>query len=274
MLIHNQESNLSPPDPNANRAEAVTSTTDANANAPVIPSALSPEAKLKLEVIESLLAAENKQIYAERLKEAAVKLDKSDRTIRRLVKKWEQDGLVGLTETKRTDKGTHRVDEDWQEFILKTYKEGNKGSKRMTRKQVFVRVEARADELNVKTPSHMTVYRILQPIIDRQEKAKSIRSPGWRGERLSVKTRDGLDLMIEHSNQVWQCDHTRADVLLVDSEGKLLGRPWLTTVIDSYSRCIVGINLGYDAPSSQVVSLALRHAILPKQYGVEYGLHE
>jgi transposase InsO family protein len=141
-------------------------------------------------------------------------------------------------------------------------------------KQVFIRVEARADELNVKTPSHMTVYRILQPIIDRQEKAKSIRSPGWQGERLSVKTRDGLDLTIEHSNQVWQCDHTPADVLLVDSEGKLLGRPWLTTVIDSYSRCIVGINLGFDAPSSQVVSLALHHAILPKQYVVEYGLQE
>jgi putative transposase len=261
-------------DSTSNSSSPIPSTTDADANAPVIPSALSPEAQLKLDVIESLLAAENKQVYAERLKQAAVKLDKSERTIRRLVKKWEQDGLVGLTETKRTDKGTYRVDEDWQEFILKTYKEGNKGSKRMTRQQVFIRVKARADELNVKTPSHMTVYRILQPIIDRQEKAKSIRSPGWRGERLSVKTRDGMDLTIEHSNQVWQCDHTRADVMLVDSEGKLLGRPWLTTVIDSYSRCIVGINLGYDAPSSQVVSLALRHAILPKQYGVEYGLHE
>ncbi|WP_157259816.1 hypothetical protein [Chamaesiphon minutus] len=33
------------------------------------------------------------------------------------------------------------------------------------RKQVFNRVEARADELNVKPPSHMTVYRILQLII-------------------------------------------------------------------------------------------------------------
>jgi len=31
--------------------------------------------------------------------------------------------------------------------------------------------------------------------------------------------------------------------------------------------------LGYDAPSSQVVALALRHAILPKQYGSEYKLH-
>jgi putative transposase len=61
--------------------------------------------------------------------------------------------------------------------------------------------------------------------------------------RLSVKTRDGPDLTIEHSNQVWQCDHTLADVLLVDLEGKLFGRPWLTAVTDSYSRCIVGINV-------------------------------
>jgi putative transposase len=81
MLIHNNDSNLSPPD-------RIESTTDTDAKAPVIPSALSPEAQLKLEVIESLLAAENKQVYAAKLKDAAVKLDKSERTIRRLVKKW------------------------------------------------------------------------------------------------------------------------------------------------------------------------------------------
>ncbi|MCC5643706.1 Mu transposase C-terminal domain-containing protein [Nostoc sp. CHAB 5824] len=144
----------------------------------------------------------------------------------------------------------------------------------MTRQQVAVRVRARADELGVKPPSHMTVYRILQPLIEKQEKAKSVRSPGWRGSRLAMKTRDGKDLSVDYSNHVWQCDHTRVDALLVDQHGKILGRPWLTTVVDSYSRCIIGINLGYDAPSSQVVALALRHAILPKQYGSEYGLHQ
>jgi len=79
---------------------------------------------------------------------------------------------------------------------------------------------------------------------------------------------------VKYSNHIWQCDHTRADILLVDQHGELLARPWLTTVIDTYSRCIIGINLGFDAPSSQVVALALRHAILPKKYGAEYGLHE
>ncbi|MEH1907696.1 Mu transposase C-terminal domain-containing protein [Nostoc sp.] len=244
------------------------------AEANVIVSKLSDEALVKMEVIQSLLKNSDRTTYTQKLKEAAEKLGKSVRTVRRLVDKWEQEGLAGLAQDQRVDKGKHRVDEDWQEFVLKTYKEGNKGSKRMTRQQVFIRVKARADELGVKPPSHMTVYRILQPLIDKIEQAKSIRSPGWRGSRLSVKTRDGKDLQIEHSNQVWQCDHTLVDVLLVDQHGKILSRPWLTTVIDSYSRCIMGINLGYDAPSSQVVALALRHAILPKQYGSEYALHE
>jgi putative transposase len=253
--------------------------TPANSNsnlteANVIVSELSDEAKLKMEVIQSLLEAGDRTTYAQRLKEAAEKLGKSVRTVRRLIDKWEKEGLIGLTQTERNDKGKHRVDENWQEFILKTYKEGNKGSKRMTRQQVAVRVKARADELGVKPPSHMTVYRVLKPLIDKEEKAKSIRSPGWRGSRLSVKTRDGKDLQVEYSNQVWQCDHTRVDVLLVDQHGEILGRPWVTTVIDSYSRCIIGINLGYDAPSSQIVALALRHGILPKNYGSEYGLHE
>jgi len=36
----------------------------------------------------------------------------------------------------------------------------------------------------------------------------------------------------------------------------------------------MGINLGFDAPSSQVVALALRHAIMPKHYSHEYQLYE
>ncbi|MBD2346481.1 Mu transposase C-terminal domain-containing protein [Anabaena subtropica] len=254
-----------------------TSITDSSSSiteANVIVSELTDEAKLKMEVIQSLLEAGDRKTYAQKLQQAAVKLGKSVRTVRRLIDKWEQEGLAGLTQPQRADKGKHRVNENWQEFILKTYKEGNKGSKRMTRQQVAVRVRARADELGVKPPSHMTVYRILQPLIEKQEKAKSVRSPGWRGSRLAMKTRDGKDLSVDYSNHVWQCDHTRVDALLVDQHGKILGRPWLTTVVDSYSRCIIGINLGYDAPSSQVVALALRHAILPKQYGSEYGLHQ
>lgn len=206
-------------------AAAKVSTSNVSNNldeANVIVSELSDDALLKMEVIQSLLEDSDRTTYTQRLLDAAAKLGKSVRTVRRLIDKWEKEGLVGLTQTERNDKGKHRVDENWQEFVLKTYKEGNKGSKRMTRQQVFIRAKARADEMGIKPPSHMTVYRILQPLIDKIEQAKSIRSPGWRGSRLSVKTRDGKDLQVEHSNQVWQCDHTRADILLVDQHGKIL----------------------------------------------------
>ncbi len=54
------------------------------------------------------------------------------RTLPRLVKKWEEQGLAALETTKRADKGKHRIDAQWQKFIINTYKEGNKGSKRIT----------------------------------------------------------------------------------------------------------------------------------------------
>jgi len=240
----------------------------------LIVTELSEEAQLKLEVIQTLLEPCDRTTYGQKLKEAADTLGVTVRTVQRLVKKWEEDGLVGFIQTGRADKGKHRIGEFWENFIIKTYKEGNKGSKRMTPKQVALRVQAKARELgDSKPPNYRTVLRVLAPILEQKEKTKSIRSPGWRGTTLSVKTREGQDLSVDYSNHVWQCDHTRVDVLLVDQHGELLSRPWLTTVIDTYSRCIMGINLGFDAPSSVVVALALRHAILPKKYGAEYKLH-
>jgi putative transposase len=69
-------------------------------------------------------------------------------------------------------------------------------------------------------------------------------------------------------------DHTLADVMVVDQAGALLGRPWLSIVVDTYSRCIMGMQLGFDPPSAQLVCLALRHGILPKQYPATYELQQ
>ena len=239
-----------------------------------IIAALSANAKFRLEVLQTLVVPGNRTTYGERLREAAQKLGKSIRTVQRMVKDWERNGLSALEGGARADKGQPRIEQEWQDFIIKTYQSGTKDSKRITPAQVAVRVKVRAQQLGVeKYPSHMTVYRILEPLIAKKEQQNNKRSIGWRGSRLSLSTRAGQDLAVEYSNHVWQCDHTRADVLLVDQHGEMLGRPWLTTVIDTYSRCIVGINLGFDAPSSQLVALALRHAMLPKRYGSEYGLN-
>lgn len=235
---------------------------------------LSEDMKLRMEIVEDLMEKCDRKTYSKKLKKAAKKLGKSVRTVQRLLKRWEDEGISGLQSTERNDKGQHRISQYWQDFIVNTFKEGNKGSRKMSRKQVAVRVKIKAKDLGEKKyPNYRTVYRVLQPIINAQESKPKIRSVGWRGSSLSVKTRNGEYLNVEYSNHVWQCDHTKVDILLVDKFGDLVDRPWLTTVIDTYSRCIVGIRLGFDAPSSQVTALALRHAISPKNYSPDYALN-
>ena len=97
----------------------------------VIVSELSGEARVKLEVIQSLIEPCDRTTYGERLREGAKKLGVSVRSVQRLFKKYQEEGLAALTSTTRGDKGKHRISEFWQDSIIKTYKEGNKGSKRM-----------------------------------------------------------------------------------------------------------------------------------------------
>lgn len=234
---------------------------------------LTSQVKQRMDVIQSLTEPCDRKTYAIRKKEAAQKLGVSIRQVERLLKKWREERLVGLTTT-RSDKGKYRIDQEWIDFIIDTFKKGNEGSKRMTRHQVFLRVKGRAKQLNLNKgeyPSYQSVYRILDEYIEQKQRKLKARSPGMLGERLTHMTRDGRELEVECSNDVWQCDHTRLDVRLVDEYG-VLDRPWLTIVIDSYSRCLVGFFLGFDNPSSQIDTLALRHAILPKSYSSEYQL--
>lgn len=62
-----------------------------------------------------------------------------------------------------------------------------------------------------------------------------------------------------------EIDHTKLDLFVIDDDtGAPLGRPYLTACIDVFSRCILGIYLGFEPPSFLTVSRCLRHALLPK----------
>jgi putative transposase len=234
---------------------------------------LSQEERERLGKIVELMGTREQAEYGKRQEEVAKQLGITVRTVRRLVRQMREGGVGSVVRRSRRDRGAARISESWQQFIITTYQEGNRGSRQLSPAQVAVRVRVRAQEMGEEDyPSHMTVYRILQPLIAQGQQPK--RTLGWRRDCLVLRTRDGLDIPIEWSNQVWQVDHTRADVLVVDQGGSLLGRPWLTIVVDTYSRCIMGIHLGFDAPSAAVVCLALRHAILPKQYSSAYELQE
>ena len=65
------------------------------------------------------------------------------------------------------------------------------------------------------------------------------------------------------SNELWQADHVLLDIILLDEKGNAR-KPWLTVIIDDYSRVICGYYLSFDPPCSLHTALALRQAIWRK----------
>ncbi len=78
-------------------------------------------------------------------------------------------------------------------------------------------------------------------------------------------------------NEVWQIDHTWADAFVYDNieEKNALARPWITTIIDVFTRCIMSIYVTFDPPSYISVMAALWRAIMPKGLILQsYGLQD
>ncbi|MBE9098370.1 DDE-type integrase/transposase/recombinase [filamentous cyanobacterium LEGE 07170] len=233
--------------------------------------ALPYQARRRFEVLQRLQSYRGQGQYREEEAKAAQELGVSLRSVKRLVRQYREQGIAGLQRQPRSDEGQLKIDETWRAFILKTYQQGNRGSRQMSRAQVAKCVASHAADIGSSDyPSRRTVYRVLAPVIQHQEQNQKRRSIGWQGDTLKLTTKAGIEIAVEYSNQVWQCDHTPADIVVVDRQGDILGCPTLTTVIDTYSRCIMGLHLGMECPSAAVTGLALRHAILPKQYPSGY----
>lgn len=254
----------------------------------------SPDYLKKVELIDAIRQAPNNVARRDAIADAAKALGKSTRTIKRMIEKVEQVGVATLA-AGRKDKGQYRISQQWHDFIVSLHKWGNKEGSRINHNQIFGYLRAlasqgegllhkkydekfkkhsqvRKDLIARKYPSHVTVYKVINSYLD--EKNKQVRHPGSPIEGQILQTTEGI-LEITHSNQIWQIDHTKLDILLIDEEDKqVIGRPYITLVMDSYSGCVTGFYLGFEPAGSHEVGLALRHSILPKHYGTEYELQE
>lgn len=97
-------------------------------------------------MIQRLISAQGTDRYDKLQQQAAKQLGMTMtvRSLQRLVKCWREQGLSALSKQPRVDQGAVRISLDWQTFILKTYREENRGSRSMTPAQVTLRVRARA----------------------------------------------------------------------------------------------------------------------------------
>jgi transposase InsO family protein len=62
--------------------------------------------------------------------------------------------------------------------------------------------------------------------------------------------------------QVVHIDHTELDIEIVDSKtGRNLGRPWVTFMMDAFSRHVLAFHLTFDSPSSASVMAVIRECV-------------
>ena len=109
-----------------------------------------------------------------------------------------------------------------------------------------------ASQLNEPVPSYRTVHLMIQGM---DPALVTLAHEGTKSYS------DRFDLVhrreAEAPNAIWQADHSELDVFVKDGEGKPR-KPWLTIVLDDYSRAVAGYMLFFGAPST--IQTALAHA--------------
>jgi len=69
-----------------------------------------------------------------------------------------------------------------------------------------------------------------------------------------------------------EVDHCLIDLIVVDENGKVLGRPWVTVLLDRATKCIVGVHVSFMPPGYATVQRAILHALYEKDLSGFPGL--
>jgi putative transposase len=218
------------------------------------PAELSEEARQFAMQRFRLLQPHLEQRRALRLVAAEAKI--SFRTAQRWVALYQKFGLVALARKRRADRGNQRT----ISLKLKAAIEGLALQRPALPISAIQRQVLRlAKKLGEEPPGYWPVYRIVRGLPADLLTLAHEGSKAYSDEFELVVRREA-----DGPNAIWQADHTPLDILLVQPDGKV-AKPWLTVVIDDYSRAIAGYFLSFEDPSALHTSLALRQAIWRKE---------
>jgi len=176
------------------------------------------------------------------------------RTLSRWHARYRDGGIAALGNLPRADTGTRRMAPELVAFVehlaLTRPRPSIATLHRLTRGE--------AARLEVKAPSYATVRAVVRSL-DPAMVTLALEGPAAYRDRHELVFRHRA----ERPNATWQADHTELDILIAGAGGKP-ERPWLTTVMDDYSRAICGYMVFAGAPSAMNTALALRQAIWRK----------
>ncbi|OGR85368.1 MAG: hypothetical protein A2901_00920 [Elusimicrobia bacterium RIFCSPLOWO2_01_FULL_54_10] len=194
--------------------------------------------------------------------EAAAKEGCGIMSLYRWIKAYIKDGLRGLIPDHYKKRACQKSRfEDATENIMRTVFENEWASlKKLSKIEIYRIIDhrCRMEGLN-RIPSRRTVNN---RILKRSQSKDILKRQGKKAHAGQYEPTPGTFAnKMSHSLECIQIDHKRMDVIVVDSAGNPIGRPWLTLGIDVFSRSIWGIHLGFNAPSSMSVAMCLYNGI-------------
>lgn len=177
------------------------------------------------------------------------------KTLRRWLAKYKIHGLAGLQRKRRSDHGKRSsINEKMRELIEALILKKPPLSLAAVHRQA----ERIAQENQMNPPTYQLVWEIAQNL-----------DPGlmMMAHQGRAAYDQAYELLYRHQagrpNEIWQADHTPLDIALWDEKGQAR-KPWLSIIIDDYSRAICGYFLSFERPSALHTALALRQSIWRK----------
>jgi transposase InsO family protein len=244
---------------------------------PATKDTISPEGRQRVSQAtpEDLQEANRRyDIIAPRLRGQRITTDRPDRTVRHWVRRWRHAeqahgaGFIGLL-PRHADRGnrTRKLPVAtinlMHELIRDRYET-------LTQKRsviVYGELVRECARRGIITPSYKT-FRMEIRRRPQVEQTKQRRGPRAAYARhpfhweLTLTTPRHGDRPFE----IGHIDHTELDIeLLAAQTGRNLGRPWLTILIDAYSRRFLAVYLTFDPPSYRSAMMGLRDCV--RQHG-------
>jgi putative transposase len=178
-------------------------------------------------------------------------------TAQRWVSLYRRFGLSALVRKRRCDRGQHRaLSRKLREIVEALALEKPPLPIAALHRQIC----KIAQETDQNIPTYKAVYRIVS------ELPKDLLVLAHEGAKAYAEAFDLIHRReADRPNAIWQADHTLLDIFLVRDATKTAAKPWLTVVLDDYSRAVAGYFLSFEAPSAIHTALALRQAIWRKE---------
>ena len=178
----------------------------------------------------------------------------TERTLQRWLARYRTGGYAALADDARADHGVRRTAPELVRLV-----EGLALTKpRPSIATIHRQVGVHCAERGLPSPSYSAVRSIVNGL-DPGMVTLALEGPASYRDKHELLLRRRAD----RPNAIWQADHTMLDLLIVGPNGKP-ARPWLTVILDDYSRAICGYMVFLGAPSAANTALALRQAIWHK----------